>query len=309
MRESGSGEGSGRVQQALPGHADGARLRPAALLARAAAGALDAGGPSSLLVGSALRPARRRRWRTRRRWRRRRRAASHVSRRELAVGRARHVHGASHRRRQELDAADRREDGSAREGHAGGPADLHADDADGGRRDGGGRPRTKDAHAAAEKLRAKPQSAANDALLKEIDAIAPPAARRGWRRWRRRRTRWRTWRRRWRTWRRRCDGGGRRAGRGSPTADDLATIGPAMVAAAMGRCRPPRCRRPPRSGHGVHGASGRVHRADGEVDGAEAEAQGGGGLTRLFGDRPRHTVRIEDGNVGVAGRQNQVVFV
>ena len=52
---------------------------------------LDASRASSLLVGPALRPARRRRWRTRR-WRRRRGAASHVSRRELAVGRAGHVH-------------------------------------------------------------------------------------------------------------------------------------------------------------------------------------------------------------------------
>ena len=36
----------------------------------------------------------------------------------------------------------------------------------------------KDARAAAEKLRATPQSAANDALIKELDAIAPAAGRR-----------------------------------------------------------------------------------------------------------------------------------
>src|SRR5262249_1360970 len=34
----------------------------------------------------------------------------------------------------------------------------------------------KEAHDAAEQLRAKPQSAANDSLLKELDAIAPPSA-------------------------------------------------------------------------------------------------------------------------------------
>ena len=34
----------------------------------------------------------------------------------------------------------------------------------------------KEAHAAAEKLRAKTQSAANDALIKEIEAIAPSTA-------------------------------------------------------------------------------------------------------------------------------------
>ena len=84
----------------------------------------------------------------------------------------------------------------------------------------------KDAHDAAEKLRAKPQSAANDALLKELDAIAPavPAPGGG-------------------------GGAGGRGGRGgggrgggargggapgaAPTAT-LDTIGPAMVAAAMG---------------------------------------------------------------------------
>jgi len=34
----------------------------------------------------------------------------------------------------------------------------------------------KEIRAAADKLRAKPQSAANDALVKELDALAPPAA-------------------------------------------------------------------------------------------------------------------------------------
>ena len=54
-----SGDRSGGVQQALPADADGARLRPAALLARAAAGALDARRHASLQLGPALRAARR----------------------------------------------------------------------------------------------------------------------------------------------------------------------------------------------------------------------------------------------------------
>ena len=98
----------------------------------------------------------------------------------------------------------------------------------------------KDARDAVDKLRAKPSSAANDALIKELDTIAPPAnavepaagggrgagAPGGGR------------------------GGGRGAGRGAPppaapgppgaagaapaNASNLVTIGPAMVAAAMG---------------------------------------------------------------------------
>jgi photosystem II stability/assembly factor-like uncharacterized protein len=88
----------------------------------------------------------------------------------------------------------------------------------------------KDAREAVDKLRTKPSSAANDALIKELEALAPPAnavepAAGGGR------------------------GGGRGAGRGAPTpappgaagaaggapgnASNLVTIGPAMVAAAM----------------------------------------------------------------------------
>ena len=55
-------------------------------------------------------------------------------RRELAVGGAGHVHRAADGERQEHDANHHREDGSARENHAGSAADLHADDADGGQR-------------------------------------------------------------------------------------------------------------------------------------------------------------------------------
>jgi hypothetical protein len=81
----------------------------------------------------------------------------------------------------------------------------------------------KDARDAADKLRQQPQSAANDALLKEIDALAPPvpsggggggAGGRGGR------------------------GGGRGGGAGGPGGASavpatLATIGPDMVTAAM----------------------------------------------------------------------------
>jgi hypothetical protein len=81
----------------------------------------------------------------------------------------------------------------------------------------------KDARDAADKLRRQPQSAANDALLKEIDALAPPvptagggggAGGRGGR------------------------GGGRGGGAGAPGGSPvapptLASIGPEMVTAAM----------------------------------------------------------------------------
>jgi hypothetical protein len=81
----------------------------------------------------------------------------------------------------------------------------------------------RDARAAADKLRQLPQSAANDALLKELDALAPAAGNAGG-----------------------GGGGGRggggRGGRGggapgaagaAAPASNLVTIGPAMVAAAM----------------------------------------------------------------------------
>ena len=167
----------------------------AALLAGAAAGAEDHRRHASLHLGHALRSD----------------SAAAVAadaaavaatarfriaptRRQFAVGGAGRVHGAADRERAEPDAADHRQDGSAREDHARSAADLHADHADGDTR-ATAAAAYKEARAMVEKLKARPQSAANDALIKQVEEIAPvqtaPADGGG-----RRRTRW------WWRWRR-----------------------------------------------------------------------------------------------------------
>ena len=194
-----------------------------------------------------------------RRWRRRRRAASHVSRRELAVGRAGHLQRAPDGRRQELDAADHREDGSARARRRSASSRSTRSRRRWRTARWRRRPRCKDARAAADKLRAKPQSAANDALIKEIDAIAPPAAANaagaggGGRRARRGGggrggARWWTWRSaRWRPRRRRRACRLRLPNRRA----NLASIGPALVAAVDADAGAPKWRRRPHSSRRV----------------------------------------------------------
>ena len=214
-----------------------------------------------LHLGYALRSHRRRWRRTRRRRRWRRGAASHLPRRQLALGGARQLYRAVDGERQEPDAAYHDQDGSAREDHARGAADLHPDHAmeDNARAAAAA---YKEARALVDKIKARPQSAANDALLKQVEEMAPveePAP-----------------------------AGGGRGGRGGRGGGG----GFGGAAAAAGPPEPEQHRRRDGGrgrgnagfGDAAHGggtpglqpAASRLQRPDGQVDGAESQGERSG---------------------------------
>ena len=236
--QSGSGHRSSRVQQAVSGHADGGRLRSAALLARAAASALDASGPPSLHVGPALRPA------GRGGGGRGGGAGGAVPHRTYPGVNSPWVAPGTYSVRLTADGKSSTQpitvkmDPRVKETLGVQQIYMLTTQAENGAM--AAEAALKEAQAGAEKLRAKPQSAANDALLKEIDAIAPrKAAGAGGARWRVADSP-----RGWRSWRgAEVDVGSARCGRaaaGAPpaaapetAAQTLASIGPALVAAIM----------------------------------------------------------------------------
>ena len=118
----------------------------------------------------------------------------------------------------------------------------------------------KDARALAEKLKSRPQSAANDALIKEVEAIAPVEIAR-------------------------AENGGGRGGRGGgrgfggpvepPVPPNLSNIGARMVGAVTGMQA---SEMPPTATelHACAAAGNGVPRVDGEVDRAQDEGRGSG---------------------------------
>ena len=163
-----SGDRSGGVQQALPADSERAGLRAAAVLAGASAGPEDHGGHASLHLGYALRSAAGRGGGGRGGGG----GGGAVPHRTYPGVNSPWVAPGTYTVRltangKSADAADHDQDGSAREDHAGGAADLHADGADGDNARNAAAA-YKDARELADKL-----SGSEPELLKQVNDVAP----------------------------------------------------------------------------------------------------------------------------------------